>query len=360
MQSSKPIGRKTGLASLIAGLAIGVALTGAGEAAAFKPERLTKPWPKTEVWKGGKEVRFPSRSPFSLEDAGVGGAREPKTSAKGWLYVPPDATARTPAPAVIMLHGAGGVLTNRSPRYGAQLAKMGVAALVIDVFGSRRDRAVGFIDRLLNITEAMFIADAYAGLRYLDRLPQVDGKRVVLIGFSYGGMATMYAAYDQVAKKYAPRGRRFAGHISFYGPCIVRFANSRAAGAPLLMLIGGKDAITDPMRCRQVVDDLKGGGAKVKMVIYKNAYHQWDGNWSGPFRLGRSLAPCKYWVHRDGSVRDLRTMLPVRSPFFRKVTLGLCASSDGYLIGSNDAVRARSNKEVGSFLARVLADNERP
>ena len=200
-----------------------------------------------------------------------------------------------------------------------------------------------------------FLADAYAGLRYLDRRPDVDGRRVALVGFSYGGMAAMYAAYAQVARSYAPKGRRFAAHVSFYGPCIVRFADSRATGAPLLMLMGARDAITDRARCAEVAGDLRGGGASVRTITYKGAYHQWDGNWQGPFRIGRNLAPCRYWVRRDGAARDLRTLLPLRSPLVRKITLGLCAAPEGYMIGADERVRARSNRDVGRFLARVFA-----
>jgi hypothetical protein len=42
------------------------------------------------------------------------------------------------------------------------------------------------------------------------------------------------------------------------------------------------------------------------------------------------------------------------SVFYRKVILGLCADSDGYLIGRNDAIRARSNRDMGAFLERAL------
>src|SRR3546814_5509160 len=75
------------------------------------------------------------------------------------------------------------------------LAAQGVAALAVDVFAPRRERASGFINRLLEITEAMFLADAYAALDYLATRPEIDAGRVALVGFSYGGMVATYAAY---------------------------------------------------------------------------------------------------------------------------------------------------------------------
>src|SRR5207302_866379 len=131
-----------------------------------------------------------------------------------------------------LLHGSGGVLASRDLTYAPQLARMGVAALVVDSFGARRDRGTEFIERVLNITETMMLADAYSGLGFLAARPEIDPRRVVLTGFSYGAMAAMYGMYAQIANKMAPGGPRFAGHVAFYGPCIGRFDDSRTTGAP--------------------------------------------------------------------------------------------------------------------------------
>lgn len=104
-----------------------------------------------------------------------------------------------PVPAVVLLHGAGGVLNSREITYGAQFAAIGVSAHVIDVLGVRRDRATGFVQRLIEITEAMALAHVYAGLIYLLSRPDFDLKQGALIGFSCGGMAITYAAHAQVA-----------------------------------------------------------------------------------------------------------------------------------------------------------------
>jgi hypothetical protein len=41
-------------------------------------------------------------------------------------------------------------------------------------------------------------------------------------------------------------------------------------------------------------------------------------------------------------------------PFLRKVILGVCSDGDGHLIGRDDAVRDRSNRDVGTFLMRAF------
>ncbi|CAM9881279.1 unnamed protein product [Discosporangium mesarthrocarpum] len=303
---------------------------------------------------GGEAVSWPSSSPFTLNDVGVSTLLDPPTEANGTLFLPAGASADNPVPAVIMLHGASGVKAARSLTYGAQFARMGVAALAIDAFGARRDRATRFIDRLLNITETMLIADAYAALRWLDARPEIDASRVALMGFSYGGMATVLAAHRQVAETFNPAGPWFAAHIAFYGPCLARFDDTRATGAPVLMLAGSEDAIIDPERCRAVLDDLTEGGAETEFIVYDGAYHQWDGGNPGPYMIGRNLADCRFNVNDKGVVRDWRTLIPMTGPFTRKLILAACTDSEGYLIGADDAVRARSNAAIGRVLDRAF------
>ncbi len=323
--------------------------------------KLVDPWPDPASVSSirGEDVTFPSSSPFVPSDIGQNDGDDPPTAAVGRLFLPPGPHAEHTVPAVIMLHGAGGVIANRELTYGPQLAAMGVAALVIDSFGARRDRATSFVDRLIEITETMMVADAYAGLGYLARRPEIDPKRVVLTGFSYGGMATTYALYAQIADRLAPPGLRFAGHVAFYGPCIARFADRRTTGAPLLMLVGADDELIDPERCAEVAHDLVAGGSAVETISYPGAVHQWDGAFERRL-IGRNLAGCRFRVERDGTVRDRRTTLAMTGPFLRKVVLALCVSSKPYPIGRDDRIRAMSNRDYGKFLSRVFATPNGP
>ncbi len=299
-------------------------------------------------------VGIPSASPFTLVDVG---AAAPVT-ASGYYVVP--AAVADPAgpgaalPAVVLLHGAGGVLQAREITYARQLARQGVAALVIDAFAARRDRATGFTDRLIHITETMLLADAFAGLDWLAARPEIDAGRVALIGFSYGGMASTFAAYRQVADRLAPDGRRFAAHVAFYGPCIARFAQPETTGAPLLMLWGGRDEIIDAERCAVVADDLRRGGSRVDIRVFPEGAHQWDGGRSAPWRTPRGLAECSLSVAASGRVYDRRTHLPMLGPRSRTLILAACSDQDGYIIARDDAVRARSNRALSEFLSPVL------
>lgn len=322
-----------------------------GAARAVGLDALTGAWPAAGAGAAGVPITFPSSSPFSLADVGKGPERDPPTDAVGTLFLPAGAGVQARVPAVVLLHGAAGVRAARELTYGRQLAAMGIAVVVVDAFAARRDRGTGFTERLLNITEAMLLADGYAALRYLGTRPEIDAGRIVVAGFSYGGMVSSYAAYAQVAARYAPDGRRFAGHVSFYGPCIARFDDPRTTGAPLLLMYGGKDEIIDPARCDEIAGDLRKGGSQVEMITYPEAYHQWDGGPVTPWRASTGLAGCRFSVDPDGTTRDVNSGLVMEGPISRRLILAFCVDRDGYLVGRNDDVRTRSDRAFGRFLA---------
>ncbi len=317
---------------------------------------LPDEWPSIAATSAGERISFPTSNPFTIAEVG----NAPSNEARATYFAPEGASAAVPAPAVILLHGASGVKSTRSLTYARQFASMGIAALVIDAFASRRDLATSFTDRLVEITEAMLLADAYGGLKWLDQRPEVDGTRVAMMGFSYGGMATLYAVQHQVAEAYAPDGPRFAAHVAFYAPCIARFEDNRTTGAPVLMLMGRGDQIIDIDRCGEVAADLREGGSEVEMIVYQDAYHMWDGGPVQAWRPPHHLADCKLVVQRDGSVYDENTWLPMNGPLTRKLILALCINGDGYLIQGDDEVRAKSNAAVGRFLMRHLRGEHQP
>ena len=316
------------------------------------PMHIVDPWPDAESVTGVRQERvtFASSDPFTPRDIG----RVPARQVSGLLFLPPHTAPDHSVPAVVMLHGSAGMIYDRA-KYGPQLASMGIAVLLVETYDSRRDLGTGFIQRVLNITETMFVADAYAALGYLADRPEIDPHRVVLAGFSYGGMATEYAMYAQMADALAPPGLRFAGHVAYYAPCIARFVDNRTTGAPLLMLYGQDDELIRQDRCATVADDLRSGGSRVDIIAYPGAVHQWDGNMERRL-IGRQLAGCSFRVERDGTVRDMNTLLPMTGPFLRKIILGLCTGSRPYPIGRDDAVRALSNRDFGRFLVRVFGE----
>jgi dienelactone hydrolase len=230
---------------------------------------------------------------------------------------------------------------------------MGMVALAVDSFAARREMGTGFVDRLLNITETMLVADAFAALHWLVQRPDVDPRRVVLIGFSYGGIAAQAAMNAGLAARLARGPERFAAHAAYYGPCIGRFADPRTTGAPLLMQWGDQDELMIQPRCAEAAEAFRRAGSRVEMIVYPGAAHQWDGGW-GPRRIGRLLGGCDLRLEANGTVTDMRTGLGMAGAFSRRLILGWCTEDRPYLLAADEAVRARSNAALAAFLDPVL------
>ena len=122
---------------------------------------IADPWPDPEGVTGVRamDVTFPSASPFTPDE--MGRPDTEKTTGIAKLFMPEHARPGA-TPAVILLHGAAGLVRERA-LYGPQLASMGVAVLVVDTFGARREKATSFTERLIHITESMMVNEAYAG-----------------------------------------------------------------------------------------------------------------------------------------------------------------------------------------------------
>jgi hypothetical protein len=66
------------------------------------------------------------------------------------------------------------------------------------------------------------------------------------------------------------------------------------------------------------------------------------------------VADCRFTVDADGRVRETGTGLAMTGPVTRRLILAACSSDEGYLIGSDEAVRVQSNGELARFLNPVL------
>ena len=312
---------------------------------------LDAPWPDPDDVHDVTpvDITLASSDPFTPADIGRSASR----TVHAQLYLPPGTSAAHKVPAVVLLHGSVGNYEERGYRYGLPLAELGVAVLVVETYASRTDLATSFIGRALHITETMFDADAYAGLKALAARPDIDASHVALMGFSYGGMATTYALYDTIADRLDPGGPRFAAHVAYYAPCIARFADSRTTGAPLLMLYGGRDELIHADRCAEIARDLRGGGSAVTVVSYPDAVHQWDGEME-PRLIGRHLADCRFKVDRYGRVHEATTGVTMSNPLTRGLVLASCTGNRPWPIGRDEAVVAKSNADLERFLRGVF------
>jgi dienelactone hydrolase len=262
---------------------------------------------------------------------------------------------------------SGGITPGRELEYGKLLRANGYAALVIDYYRPRGvTEATPYAVKVLAVTEFDAVADAYAGLRALNAHPAIDPKRIGLIGFSYGGMATRVAMDSRVKQVLAPDIAPFAAHVDYYGPCFQDFHVQFTTGAPLLTLRGGDDASNDLVSCAAREAELRRAGSAVGSVIYARAGHAWEALTPRALRPELPyLAGCTISYNKTGlpSV-DGTALLPASADLRRERRAQFRAESGaamrscvhaGYIVGRDDAVKARSDQQMLAFLHRTLA-----
>ena len=185
--------------------------------------------------------------------------------------------ARDRYPAVIVVHGLGGYRDSHEGYVAAELRKVGFATLTYDSFAARGTTGAALQGSSGYLMPG--IADAYAALRLLSAEPRIDADRVAIIGFSYGGEVAHLAAFETLRSALNPGAGRFAAHVAFYpGGNFGMIAEAGAyTGAPVLMLLGGKDENLPVAKIENYLAYARAAGASapIETVIYPAAYHGW-------------------------------------------------------------------------------------
>jgi dienelactone hydrolase len=185
-----------------------------------------------------------------------------------------------PFPVVIALHGCGG-LAGRSepvlPRYrdwAEQLLKAGNAVLLPDSYGSRELGPQCRVKERRVRASRERVADILASRQWLLQQPWAARDRISLLGWANGASALLWAVRPQLSSRSVEPDFRSA--IAFYPDCRISSGLGWSARVPTLLLIGAKDDVSSPPACRQMVDGARGRSALARIVVYPDAYHDFD------------------------------------------------------------------------------------
>lgn len=246
--------------------------------------------------------------------------RDGDVTLKAIIYRPEGAG---PFPAIIGMHDCSG-LTNSSGTIASKyrewaqlLVKGGFIVLFPESYGSRgignqcsaRNRPVR--------PDHERVADANASRRWLEQQPDVRADHISLLGWSNGGSSVLWTVRSQrkIDDKFD-----FRSAVALYPGCRRLDSTAWAARVPTLILIGAADDVAPPQDCEHMVAGAKGRSARITIMVYPGAFHDFD--------------------H------------PNRPP---QVRTGYAVSADGsgrIHTGTNAAARADSLKRVPQWLAR--------
>lgn len=195
-----------------------------------------------------------------------------------------------PAPAVLALHGCGGLFDGRGrlgERYvelAARLGALGVHVLFTDSLQPRGEKEL-CTQRIgqRKLTQLQRRRDALGALQWLAAQPGVDATRLGLLGWSHGG-STVLAASNQRHPEVAAAPVRPTLLVAFYPGCDSELARGYQGVAPLLLLLGEADDWTPAAPCKALA---AAAGPSVQWEAYAGAFHAFDS--TGPVRLRREV-----------------------------------------------------------------------
>jgi dienelactone hydrolase len=197
-----------------------------------------------------------------------------------------------PFPAVIALHDCGGLIDR--PVADAQLYSQWAHVLVSDGFvvlfpDSFGSRGIGPQCREQNRrvrASRERVADANAARLWLQTQSYVKPEHISLLGWSNGGVAALWAVRRAAAAQGG--GADFRSAVAFYPGCRRLRETAWSARVPTLILIGGADDWTPALTCQQMVAGAHGRSARVEIVVYPGALHEFD-RANAPIRMRTGL-----------------------------------------------------------------------
>ena len=173
-----------------------------------------------------------------------------------------------PFPAVVYMIGCSGL---NPPPIQAQLKSdidhmhaKGMAILVVDSF-TPRNEPEGICANLNGEKAGQYFVrggnDALAAVAVVKAMPDIDAKRIFLVGFSYGAISALQAIESKNA---ASQNVGVAGVVAYYPFCY----DGVDPSVRTLVLIGENDDWTPAAKCQAVT-----GKTNFELVVYPGATH---------------------------------------------------------------------------------------
>lgn len=213
--------------------------------------------------------------------------RSPTIELTGHLLRP---ESDKPTPAVIALHGCGGLqrrdrlpLQARDRDWANRLLSAGYAVFFPDSFEARGIKQLCTVDNR-PITPRDRADDAKAAITWLAAQPGIDGSRITVIGWSHGGSTVL----QLVRPGFLDDAPKIKSAIAFYPGCrqILR-EQSWHPSVPLTVLVGAADDWTPAAPCEALAER-----TGFRLVSYAGAYHAFDTpNAPVRVRTGLGLVP---------------------------------------------------------------------
>jgi dienelactone hydrolase len=252
-------------------------------------------------------------------------------------------------PVVVLMHGSSGVGATMEA-WVHQFNAMGISTFVIDGFTGRGLTATGPNQALLG--RLNLVLDIYRALDILAHHPRVDPDRIVLMGFSRGGQAALYASLDRFNKLWNKSGVQFAGYVPFYPDCSTSYmTDTEVAHRPIRIFHGTPDDYNPVGSCKAYVARLLEAKRDVVLTEYADSQHAFDAGLLGANTItvsanAQTVRHCHIKEGEGGVLMNADT----QAPFSYK---DACVELNPH-VGGNPASAEAARKAVSDFLQALF------
>jgi dienelactone hydrolase len=303
---------------------------------------------------------FASSTPATVMELIQPTRSRPPAMAQGQLVLPPKAAADTKWPAVVLVHGSGGVYPEEVSYWARLLTEQGIAAFVIDVFSPRGVKSTG--EDQSQVPFAADTADAFAALGMLASHPRLDPKRIAVMGFSRGGITAVRSGVAPIIKGAAPAGLRFVAHVALYsGGCAGTLAVTPKPGTfspePMLFVHGDADDYAYISDCRSYAQRISAAGTPTEFVALPGVRHKFDVDNGRLVQLPLNTktkegCPLEFDIV-DLKMRDRRNGEALSQDKVKEIARDLCADKGSSIQGDRKA-REAAGAAVITFLNKAF------
>jgi carboxymethylenebutenolidase len=173
-------------------------------------------------------------------------------------------TQAAPVPAVVALYGAGGTVSGME-RYASTLAARGFAVYILHYFDRTGTESADKPTILRNFP--LWMKTLWDAVSFVETQPQVDGKRIALLGFSLGAYLSLAnSAIDQ----------RVRAVVEFFGGMPREMHLFMRRLCPVLILHGEADQTVPVEEAYQLQKLLEKKGIPYEIKIYPGAGHGFE------------------------------------------------------------------------------------
>jgi len=258
-----------------------------------------------------------------------------------------------PTPAVVITPSSGGIRFEREIYYAEELAGSGIAALLIDSFGSRGVSNSMLDQRLLTRWEAA--NDAIAGLRWLNGDARFRKDRIGVLGVSKGGIVALDTALPVRRRWMRVRDVAFAAHVAIVPGCTWVNKSVETTGAPIFFMLAELDDIAPAKPCLQRAQMLKAAGnSGIEVKVYKGAHHAWEALGPQPvYNAGmENYAKCRVMLADDGRMISLSDGRVIARTDWHDWARRSCLTRGGHCCGGTLETKRRATDDLITFLKR--------